>query len=507
MKKMPMRALLMCMACLMITAPCLAEKKDTLVVSLGAQPIEKLNPACTASRQTLVLYHNWGDTLLFRDPAQKKIVPCLAESFHFIDPKTIEFKLKKGIRFHNGEPFSGSSVAFSLDLLKRPDSFVSRYLAGFEKVEVIDNHTIRVHISLPDPTVLDVIANILFIYPPDYYKKVGKDGFEKHPVGTGPYQFVSRSDASEVCFEANPHYFGGPKGKPAIPHLKAIILPEELLQIEALVSGRADLLRATNFYQEHVPFIIKNPHLKILSVPILRTCFVTMDATGRSGVSFFKDKRVRMAVNYAIDKDKIIQHGFNGYADRTRSVASPLHFGYEPDVRQYPYDPGMARALLKEAGYPNGFTVDFFAATNESAVESVVKELEAVGINVRLHWMGGQWPRFYEKFLQGELPMAFLTWGSYSIFDASAILNPFFMKDGPGCYGTTAEISDLLAEAGQTLDQNRRRELFSKAQKIIADQAFWVPLCTCHALSIMNRNLHFQPSYDEIDRYFSASWE
>lgn len=277
--------------------------------------------------------------------------------------------------------------------------------------------------------------------------------------------------------------------------------------MEALLSGQADLVRSTNFHQEQVPFLKQNPDLEIKSVRILRTCFLCMDATGRSGVNFFKDKRVRMAVNHAINKEKIIKHAYNSFANIANSVTSPLHFGHEPDVMQYPYDPDKAKRLLAEAGYPNGFTIDFFATINESASESIARDLEAVGIKTNLKWMGGRWDSFYKMFLMGKTPMAFLTWGSYSIFDASAIMNPFFIMDAAGCYGTTPEVSRMLEEANQTTDQEKRRELFSKAQKIIAAEAFWAPLCTNQAISVMNKDLNFQASYDEIDRYLSASWD
>jgi len=486
--------------------PCEA-KRDTLVVSLRTQPLKPLNPAYTTSRQILVLYHNWGDTLLYRDPVQRKIVPCLAESYWFVDPKTIEFKLRKGVRFHNGEPFDARAVKFSLDLLKSSGSLVSRFLTGFKEVDIVDDYTIRLKTSSPDPTALELITNIFFIYPPDYYKKVGKEGFEKHPIGTGPYQFVSCKNPSEILFKANPDYFGGPKGKARIPHLKGVIVPEGILQMEALLSGQAHLIRSTNFNQEQVPFVNQSPDLEIKSVEILRTCFLSMDATGRSGVNFFKDKRVRMAVNHAINKEKVIKRAFNNFAYTAHSVTSPLHFGHEPDVMQYPYDPDKAKRLLAEAGYPNGFTIDFFTAIHESASESIARDLEAVGIKTNLKWMGGRWNSFYKMFLMGKTAMAFLTWGSYSIFDASAIMNPFFIMDAAGCHGTTPEVSRMLEEANQTIDQEKRRELFSKTQKIIAEEAFWAPLCTTKAISVKNKDLNFQPSYDEIDRYFSASWD
>lgn len=481
--------------------------RDTLVVSLGTSPLGPLDPALTTSRQILVLYHNWGDTLLYRDPVRHEIVPCLAKSYRYLDDKTLEVSLRRGVRFHNKEPFDAEAVRFSMERLKGKDSLVARYLKVFTDVDVVDAHTIRFKTAIPVPTALEVMANTLFIYPPRYYRRVGREGFEKHPVGTGPYRFVSRTSPSEVIFEANPDYFNGPKGKARIPILKARVNPEEILQVESLIQGKVDLLRATNHYQEELPFLRKNPSVTVKSIGILRTCFLVMDAAGRSGVGFFKDPRVRRAINHAINKAHIVRGPFNNMAEPMKGVCTPLHFGYEPEVMVYPYDPGKARKLLRAAGYPNGFKVDFFAAISEGTAEEIVQDLKAVGIEANLKWMGGQWPRFYKKFLKGEMPLALLTWGSYSIFDASAVMNPFFMKTAPGCYGTTPEVDRLLRAADTTLDQEKRKVLFSEAQKIVAQEAFRVPLVRNRSIAVMTRALNFEPSYDEIDRYFTASWQ
>ncbi|MFP4087769.1 MAG: ABC transporter substrate-binding protein [Desulfobacteraceae bacterium] len=482
-------------------------EQDTLVVAMGTQPLSHLDPARTTNRQTLVLYHNWGDTLLYKDPVTRNLVPCLARSYRFLDPHTIEFKLRKGVVFHNQEPFDAEAVQFSLQRLKKPGSTVSGLLQPLQNIEVLNDHTIRLTTSLPNPVILELIANALFIYPPRYTRQEGSEAFDKHPIGTGPYRFVSSRGKRSINFKANPTYFGGPKGKAKIPVLRARVTAEEMLQIENLINGTADMTRATNFYQQQVLFIQQDSRLKVKSNPSLRTCFLTMDAEGRSGISFFKDRRVRQAVNYAINKENIIQTAFHGLADSLNSATSPLHFGHEPEVMAYPYDPEKARTLLAAAGYPNGFRVDFYSGVCESASEAIVKDLAAVRIQARLHWMGGQWNRFYQKYLRGEMTLAFLTWGSYSIFDASAILNPFFQQAAPGCYGTTDEVDRLLTEADLTMDQAVRKAHFSRAQKIIAQEAFWVPLCNADSVTAMNRRLSFQPAVDEIDRYFSASWQ
>jgi len=492
---------------LLLTSQLCRAERDTLVVCLGPQPITQLNPALTSNRHIFVLYHNWGDTLLYRDPESRLIVPCLAESYQWVDDTTLEFRLRKDVRFHNGEPFDARAVAFSMQVLKSPGSLVSKYLGDFQKVDVLDRHTIRFRMANPVPTALEVIANIFFIYPPDYYQQAGKEGFGNHPIGTGPYRFISRPDSSHAHFEAYPDYFGGPKGKARISHLKATTAADEMIQMEALISGKADLVRSTNFYTEQLPFMCENPGLKIRHIPILRLSFLAMDAAGRSGVNFFKDKRVRMAVNHAINKEKIIRIAYQGYAERVDSVTTPLHFGHEPDVTRYPYNPAMSRKLLADAGYPNGFAVDFYAAVGESACQLMVDDLAEVGIRAKLHYMDGQWDRFYQKFLRGEFPLAFMTWGSYSIPDASAILSPFFLMGAPGFYDVTPELSGMIMKAGRIMDQKLRKGLFSRAQKMIADEALWVPICANQAISIMDKDLHFRPSCDEIDRYYAASWD
>ena len=147
-------------------------KKDTLIVAVKIK-ITSLDLVESTTRQTLILCHNWGDTLVYRDPVKKKIVPCLAESYQFIDANTIEFKLRKGIRFHNGEPFNAQAVKFSMDILRHPDAVTKKYFIKFKEVIVVDEYTVRIVSSIPTLTSLEIIANMLFIYPPKYYKEVG----------------------------------------------------------------------------------------------------------------------------------------------------------------------------------------------------------------------------------------------------------------------------------------------------------------------------------------------
>lgn len=490
---------------MLIAAPPADAQKDTLVVAFDRRMVTLDNNE-TTDRSALVLYHNWGDTLVYRDPNKQEMVPCLAESFTFIDPTTIEMKLRRGVTFHNGEPFNAEAVRFSMEILKDPKTLNSRHFRVFKGVEVLDEHTVRIISEKPNPTALEMIANMFSIYPPKYYAEVGREGFGNSPVGTGPYQFVSWKQDTEVVFKAYPDYFGGPKGKAKIPNLLIRIIPEEVTRVAELMTGGVDLIRGGLVSPEQIPLMERNPALKIASAEILRSWYVTMDSMGRSGVEFFKDKRVRQAVNHAIDKDEIIETVLKGYATSTPSPANRLHFGFEPDVTVYPYDPAKAKKLLADAGYPNGFTVDYVAYRDKSVAEAITGYLNAVGIRTNMKWLGGQWDVVDRNLAAGSVPLAYLSWGSFSVFDASSILNRFFMSADPQCYGTTDEVDRLLTEAMNIVDPQKRKALYSKAQKIITEEAFWVPLYNAKVISAMAGNLDFNPSYDEIDRYFTASY-
>jgi len=491
--------------CLATVPPCAADP-NTLVVGMKTT-LNSLSTTDSSTRQTLVLSHHWADTLVYRDPEKREIVPCLAESFRIQEEGVIEFTLRPDVRFHNGERLTAEAVRFTMELYKNPDAISHTLFRPFTEVSVIDDRTVRITSTLNPSAALEILANMFFIYPPDHHRKVGREAFARCPVGTGPYRFVSWDRPDEIRFEANPAYFGDPKKRPAIPRLTVRIIPEEMIRIEALIKREVDLLRGGSVSPEQAAFLMQQEGITVAKADILRTFFLVMDARGRSGVPFFKDRRVRQAVNHAIRRDHIVKQILREFGTMTYCPTTPMHFGHESAVRTYPYDPDRARELLAEAGYADGFHVDFYTARNESEAEAVAEDLSAVGIRTRLKWMGGQWDILFEKLRAGELPMALVTWGSYSIFDASAILNPYFMLDDPFCQGSTHEIDRILRDADRCRSTSRRKALLSEAEKRIADEAFWAPLYYGNSIAAMRADLDFRPSFDEVDRYFLAEWK
>lgn len=478
---------------------------DTLVVAMKVS-FDSLCQTRSSSRQTLILCHHWADTLVYRDPDRKEIVPCLAESYRVLDGNTLEFTLRPGIRFHNGEPLTAEAVRYSMEVFREPDALSRKLFRAFGEVEVVDERTVRIPASLHPSAALELLANVFFILPPRYHREVGGEAFGQRPVGTGPYRFVSWESPSRVRFETNPDYLGPPKCKPRIPNLEIRVIPEVMIRIEALLTGQVDVIRSGSITPEQIQFLRSHPDIRVRGVNILRNFFLVMDAKGRSGVDYFKNHLVRRAVNHAVNRQRIVEDILQGMAELNHGAATPLHFGYEPDIRTYAYDPDRARRLLAKAGFPNGFSVDFYAYRDESVAEAIVQDLMAVGIRAKLHWMAGRWDRLFGKLRGGEVPLAFITWGSYSIFDASAILNHLFLEEGPLCQGTTPEIAELLQRADRCDSGEERGGLLSRAQQLIALEAFWAPLYYGHSVAAMRKELGYRPYYDEVDRYFLAEW-
>ena len=210
----PLFLLLLIMTLSLGSAPTAAGGNDTLVVGMKLH-FDSLCQTRSTSRQTLLLCHNWADTLVYRDPASGKLVPCLAESYRVGEDGALEFTLRKGVRFHNGEPLTADAVRFSMDVFRARKACCRNLFRAFGDVIIVDERTVRIHSTLHPRMALEILANVFFLYPPGYYRKVGGDAFGKHPVGTGPYRFVSWDEEGCLRFEAHSGYFGAPKGRPS----------------------------------------------------------------------------------------------------------------------------------------------------------------------------------------------------------------------------------------------------------------------------------------------------
>lgn len=461
----------------------------------------------TSERLALILAHNWGDTLIYRDPASGEYQPHLATSWSFIDDTTIEVELRSGVRFHNGEAFTAEDVKATLDYVSGEEGSTlagTRTLQWIESVEIVSDSVVRIHATEPTPTAIETLSLVAVMYPADYMSEQGVVAMGSSPVGTGPYAFVAASDGV-AAFVKNEDYFGGAKGQPSISNLAIRTLPEESSRIAALMTGEIDIARSGSISPDQASSI--GGQARVEAAEILRIWYLQMDAIASSGVDYFADPRVRQAVNHAINKSEIVDVLLSGFGSVIHVPCNPIQFGCDSDAAvTYEYDPERARELLAEAGYPNGFTVELFGYRDQQVAQAIQFYLEEVGIRTDLQWFGGQYDVVSQRQAAGELPSFFGSWGSSSIYDASAIMDIFFADDGTYVYTDAPGVEQALKAAATTVDESERRRLYSEAIQEITERAFWVPLYSGRVLAGVSNDLDWQPSSDEIERYFLADW-
>jgi peptide/nickel transport system substrate-binding protein len=482
--------------------------KGQVVVALSTD-VPTLDPHLHNVRGMLIVGWHLFDNLIARDPTTMKPVPHLAESWRLVDELTWEFKLRHGVKFHNGEPFNAATVKYNFERVLHPDQKSPQRgnLAWTDRVDVVDEYTVRLITKAPHPIVLERLTNFQMI-PPDYARGVGDAGLAQRPVGTGPYQFVSWTKGQHIVLAANPDYWQGP---PAVKTLVFRIIPEMATQVAELLAGRVDIIRTVP--PEQIALIEASAMAYVSMAPILRVVYLGFDCLGRDPTSqtALQDARVRQAIAHAIDVDGIIYHVLGGIALRTATGVTSMHFGYDGNASRYAYDPKKAKALLTEAGYAAGLRLNLHTyggsiMCQRQVTEAIMGYLGQVGISTdNQHFEDVN--TFASRQQAGKLNDLVLgSWGSYSIFDADMLLHPLFHRSEPFTYCTDPQLEALLEQGRASLDLVRRKQILRQAQQAIVSQAYWVPLYSQHEILGVSKRLNYQAARDEIIRVFDVTW-
>jgi peptide/nickel transport system substrate-binding protein len=229
-----------------------------------------------------------------------------------------------------------------------------------------------------------------------------------------------------------------------------------------------------------------------------------LDAAGRTGDNPMTDLKVRRAIAHAINREAIARELVGDGSQVMDSMCAPVQFGCETDVTTYEYDPEKAKALLAEAGYPDGFSTPFFAYRDRPYTEAVLNDLRQVGIETDLQFL--QWKALRPKIANDETPVAHLTFGSNGILDVSASTSYYFTGSVDD-YARDEEVTAWLQEADSTADQDARKALYSKALKKIADQAYYIPLFVYGRTYAFNKDLDYPVTPDEMAHFYLAKWK
>ncbi len=352
-------------------------KKDTLVFGDSGQCLT-MDPLAHRSIDTFAVLDHIYDTPVYRDHDQQ-IKPRLAESWKQIDEVTWEFKLRKGVKFHDGEPFNAEAFKFSLDRnietgLKYPPHSTMTPIAS---CQIVDEYTVRIITKGPYPGLLAALVIRPSILPPKYIQKNGWDYLHLHPNGTGPYKLVQWDRGTKVVLEANPDYFGG---APSIKQIVWRTIPENATRAAELMTGGIDAMRTLG--PEMASLFAKLPDVRVVVVPGTSQVSIAFKNVGP-----LKDKRVRQALNYAVDREKLVKTVLGGLVRPDYAWVASDEESYDPAIEKYSYNIEKAKALLKEAGYEKGFKISVAYSPgdrNAETAQAVAGELAKIGVTLDL---------------------------------------------------------------------------------------------------------------------------
>ena len=492
---------------LLSVTPAAAQKSaDTLRIAMR-DALPNIDPYYNNLRTGIVMHHLGWDGLVHRNPDSFKIEPLLATEWKFVDPTTLDFTLRPGVKFHDGSSFSADDVVYTLNLASNPASKVSTpaNYNWIEKAEKTGELSVRVKLKRPTPAALDYFALVIPIYPKAYREKVGPEGYAKAPVGAGPYRMVKVESGVSIDFERFEDYWAGsPKGKPAIKKISVRFVPDATTEMTELLAGRVDWI--WNLNPDQFDNVNKLPHLAAVRKESMRVGYLSLDAAGRTGADNPLTKlKVRQAIWHAIDRQTIADKLVTGGSRVPPAPCFPPQFGCDGEAAVlYDYNPAKAKQLLAEAGYPDGFEMELASYVLPQWGASVQNYLAAVGIRAKLNQL--QVAALVQRAKAGELRAYLGSWGSYSINDVSAIL-PNFFDGGADDYARDPDVTKWLAEGGSSNDPEARKKAYSAAIQRITERAYWEPLHTYVTTYGYSKQLDFTPYPDELPRFYLAKWK
>ena len=416
------------------------------------------------------------DALVRPYPGQK-MGPSLAESWEESeDGLTYTFKLRPGLKFHNGDPVTADDVKFSFN--RYQGTGAQTFTDHVSEVEIVDPLVVRFHLKEPWPDFMTLYGTTAtaagIVVPKKYLTEVGDDGFKRHPVGAGPYKFVSSKPGVEVVLEADPGYW---RRVPAVKTLVMRSIPDATTRALTLKTGEADIAYALD--GTAAEGIKDDPDIKIVATNHASSQWIEFTEQWEPK-SPWHDRRLRLAANYALDRQAISDAGCLGFCPPA-GVIVPRVMDFALQVAPTPYDPAKAKRLLAEAGYPNGIDAGEFAAIPgfPTIAEAVMNYLNAAGIGVKLKQM--ERAAFYGDWQAKRLRGVFMT-GAGNSGNAASRVEAFIQSKGAYAYGGYPDIDELFRQQATERDHAKREALLDKIQQLTIDRVMYAPVMDFSAL-------------------------
>lgn len=462
--------------------------KKELVFGRGGDSTS-LDPATTTEGEAFKVTLNLFETLIVFGEQDTELYPGLATEWKVSDDGLVyTFKLREGVKFHDGTDFNADAVVFNFNRWKEGNKdvtgddtpfpyYASQFGDNIVSVEATGEYEVTFTLQRPQAPFLKNIAMPPFaIASPTAIEKHG-DKFNENPVGTGPFKFVEWRRNDRIVIEKFEDYWD-PK-YPILDKVTFVSIPDNSARLNALLAGDVDLIDGINY--SDVPTIEAKSDLQIFSRPSMNVGYVGLTVTRGP----LQDKRVRQALNHAVNKDEIINAFYEGYADPAINPMPPVISGYNDEILDYEFDLEKAKQLLAEAGYPDGFEMELWAMPvprpympdGQKVAEAIKANFEKIGVKAEIVSM--EWGTYLARAAAGEADAFMLGWTGDN-GDPDNFLYVLLDKDNIGTnnytYYSNDELHDILIEAQSTPDEEKRIELYKRAQEIIKEDAPWIPL-------------------------------
>lgn len=469
----------------------------TLTIAVGSDMVT-FDVHDHINTSTEAIHVNMFNYLVKRDNETGEILPDLAESFENIDDLTWEFKLKEGVTFHNGDELTSADVKYSLERVATGEELKDYpNYNQIKEVEILDDYRFRIITHEPEPVLLNRISRIASaILPSNYIEENGFDHFLQNPIGTGPFQFVEWVRDDRIVFEVYDDYFEGKNEE--WDQLVFRVIPENSTRVSELLTGGVDI--AVNIPPADWDRVADHENTYLAQETSNRTLMIFLRSTEGYPTS---DRRVREALDLAIDNQAIIDSLLGGAGVPTITRVAPGNFGFAEHLYDtYNYDLERAKELLAEAGFPDGFEMTFHSPRGRYLQDAEVAEMVAgmwaqIGVTANIEFM--EWSNFVELRNAHENEDAYLLGLGNSMFDAANALDWYSADrfEGETDYRND-EVEELLAAAMTNMDLEERNEQYIKAQELLAEDAAHIVL---HMESInigVSKEVDYTPTMDEM---------
>jgi peptide/nickel transport system substrate-binding protein len=493
-------------------------KGGTLTWGRGGDSVALDLPQATDGESIKAGIQVLENLVIFRKDSMD-VEPQLATSWEVSkDGLVWTFKLRKGVKFHDGTPFNANAVKVSFDRVIDKENPFYKYgtwkyvplgLGPVKEVKVIDEYTVALRTEKPyAPLIANLALWLCPILSPTAIEKY-KEDIVRNPVGTGPFKLVKWVKDDQILLERNDQYWGQ---KPYVDRIILKSIPEVSARFMALQSGAVDIV--DDLDPDSIQMAKANPNFKTIERPSVNVGFLAMN-TKRPIVN---NKLVRQAINHAIDKQTIIKTIFRGLAIPAVNPYPPSIWGYNYKIKDYDYNVQKAKDLLAKAGYPKGFDIDLWAMPVSRAympepvktAELIQAYLAAVGINAKI--VRYEWGVYLDKTQKGEHDLCMLGWLGGNA-DPDTFMYGLLHSDNAKvpaanvAFWENAEYDKLVKDAQTVFDKAKRASYYLKAQEIFHEEAPWVPLAHSTNVRIYNKKLHDVPLRPNGLNSFQMIWK